>query len=149
MDARIRLTVHQTLFSLGVATAIALGTAIVLGFGAYHVLEGYITLGELTVLIFYIAAVYQPLESISATIGHLHQNFVFLNAALAVMAEVPEVTGEAGRGRPRAMRRRDRVRPRQLRLQGPARHDQGPVLQVRGRGRGSRSWARPAPARPR
>jgi ATP-binding cassette, subfamily B, bacterial len=92
VDARVRLTVHQTMFSLGVATAIALGTAIVLGFGAYHVLEGYITLGELTVLIFYISAVYQPLESISATIGGLHQNFVFLNAAMAIMAEEPEVT---------------------------------------------------------
>ena len=45
-----------------------------LGFGAYHVLQGKITLGELTVLISYIAAVYQPLESISHTIGHLHQS---------------------------------------------------------------------------
>ena len=48
VDARVRLTVHQTMFSLGVATAIALGTAIVLGFGAYHVLQGKISLGEMT-----------------------------------------------------------------------------------------------------
>ena len=74
----MRLTVWQTLFSLGVTTAIALGTALVLGFGACHVLQGKITLGQLTVLIAYIAAVYQPLESISQTIGHLHQQFVFL-----------------------------------------------------------------------
>ena len=82
VDARVRLTVHQTMFSLGVATAIALGTAIVLGFGAYHVLQGNITLGEMIVLISYIAAVYQPLEAISQTIGHLHQSFVFLNAVV-------------------------------------------------------------------
>ena len=56
VDARVRLTVWQTLFSLGVTTAIALGTALVLGFGAWHVLQGNITLGELTVLIAYIAA---------------------------------------------------------------------------------------------
>jgi ATP-binding cassette subfamily B protein/subfamily B ATP-binding cassette protein MsbA len=91
VEARVRLTVWQTLFSLGVTTAIALGTALVLGFGAWHVLKGQITLGELTVLIFYIAAIYQPLESISTTIGHLHQQFVFLNAALTIMDEVPEV----------------------------------------------------------
>ncbi len=91
VDARVRLTVHQTMFSLGVATAIALGTAIVLGFGAYHVLEGYITLGEMIVLISYIAAVYQPLEAISGTIGHLHQSFVFLNASFSILSEDPEV----------------------------------------------------------
>ena len=34
VDARVRLTVWQTLFSLGVTTATALGTALVLGFGA-------------------------------------------------------------------------------------------------------------------
>ena len=91
VEARVRLTVWQTLFSLGVTTAIALGTSLVLGFGAYHVLQGTITLGQLTVLIFYVAAIYQPLESISTTIGHLHQQFVFLNAALSLMDEQPEV----------------------------------------------------------
>ena len=64
-----------------VTTATALGTALVLGFGALHVIQGKITLGELTVLISYIAAVYQPLESISLTIGHLHQYFVYFNAS--------------------------------------------------------------------
>jgi ATP-binding cassette subfamily B protein/subfamily B ATP-binding cassette protein MsbA len=91
VEARVRLTVWQTLFSLGVTTAIALGTAVVLGFGASHVLSGDISLGQLTVLIFYIAAIYQPLQSISQSIGHLHQQFVFLNAALALMDEKPEV----------------------------------------------------------
>jgi ABC-type multidrug transport system fused ATPase/permease subunit len=42
-------------------------------------------------LISYIAAVYQPLESISLTIGHLHQHFVFLNAALSLLDTEPEV----------------------------------------------------------
>jgi ATP-binding cassette, subfamily B, bacterial len=91
VEARVRLTVWQTLFGLGVATAIALGTALVLGFGSWHVLRGDITLGQLTVLIFYIAAIYQPLESISQTIGNLHQQFVFLNAAMVMMDEKPEV----------------------------------------------------------
>jgi ATP-binding cassette, subfamily B, bacterial len=91
VEARVRLTVWQTLFSLGVTTAIALGTSLVLGFGAWHVLRGDITLGQLTVLIAYIAAIYQPLESISQTLGQLHQQFVFLGAALAMMDEKPEV----------------------------------------------------------
>ena len=91
VEARVRLTVWQTLFGLGVTTAIALGTALVLGFGAWHVLSGDITLGQLTVLIFYIAAIYQPLESISQTVGNLHQQFVFLNVVVAMLDEKPEV----------------------------------------------------------
>jgi ATP-binding cassette, subfamily B, bacterial len=91
VDARVRLTVWQTLFSLGVTTATAAGTAIVLGFGAWHVLQGKITLGHLTVLIAYIAQVYTPLESISQTIGHLHQQFVFFNAAIHMLETKPEV----------------------------------------------------------
>jgi len=91
VDARVRLTVWQTLFALMVTTATALGTALVLGFGALHVIENKITLGELTVLIAYIAAVYQPLESMSLTIGHLHQFFVYFNASVALLIEDPEV----------------------------------------------------------
>jgi len=77
-----------------VTTAVALGTALVLGFGAYHVLEGTITLGQLTVLIAYVAAIYQPLESITNTIGHLNQQFVFLNAVLTLLDEQPEVVDD-------------------------------------------------------
>jgi ATP-binding cassette subfamily B protein/subfamily B ATP-binding cassette protein MsbA len=91
VDARVRLTVWQTLFSLGVTTATALGSGVVLGFGAWHVLQDKITLGELTVLISYIAAVYTPLESISNTVGHLHQQFVFFNAVLNTLQTKPEV----------------------------------------------------------
>ena len=91
VDARVRLTVWQTLFSLGVTTATALGTSLVLGFGAWHVLQGKLTLGQLTVLIYYIAQVYTPLESISQSIGHLHQQFVFFNATVNMLETEPEV----------------------------------------------------------
>ena len=91
VDARVRLTVWQTMFSLGVTTAIALGTAIVLGFGAWHVLQGNITLGNLTVLIAYIASIYQPLEQISNTVGQLNQQLVFLGMVLDMLDEKPEV----------------------------------------------------------
>jgi ATP-binding cassette, subfamily B, bacterial len=91
VDARVKLTVRQTLFSLGVTAATATGTALVLGFGAWHVLQGKITPGELLVLISYIAAIYQPLEQLGNQIGHLHQAFVFLDAALSLLEDEPEV----------------------------------------------------------
>src|SRR4029078_9389917 len=67
VDARVRLTGLATLLSLGGATATAGGTALVLGFAAYHVLQEKITLGELTVLISYISAVYHPLAEMINT----------------------------------------------------------------------------------
>jgi len=54
VDARVRLTVRQTMFSLGVNTCTATGSALVLGVGAYHVLHHRLTIGEMLVLIFYI-----------------------------------------------------------------------------------------------
>jgi ATP-binding cassette subfamily B protein len=91
LDERVKLTVRQTAFSLAVTAATAAGTGLVLGFGAWHVLQGRITVGELTVLISYIASVYQPLEAISSTVGSLHQQFVFLNASLRLLDTEPEV----------------------------------------------------------
>jgi ATP-binding cassette subfamily B protein len=91
VDARVRLTVLQTMFSLGVSTATALGTGLVLGFGAYHVLQGQITVGELIVLLSYIASVYTPLESISTTLGQLNQHFVYLKASLSLLDTEPEI----------------------------------------------------------
>ena len=67
---------RQTLFSLAVNMTTAVGTALVLGFGAYHVLQGQLTVGELLVVMAYIAAVYKPLETISSTVGSLQDQFV-------------------------------------------------------------------------
>jgi ABC-type multidrug transport system fused ATPase/permease subunit len=91
VDERIKLTVRQTVFSLGIATATGAGTALVLGFGALHVIQGQITTGELIVLMTYIASVYEPLESISTTLGHLNQEFVYLNASMELLRQEPEV----------------------------------------------------------
>jgi ABC-type multidrug transport system fused ATPase/permease subunit len=91
VDARVKLTVRQTIFGLAVTAATAAGTGLVLGFGAWHVLQGKITIGEMTVLISYIAAVYQPLEAISNTVGTLHQQFVYFNNSIRLLDTAPEV----------------------------------------------------------
>jgi ATP-binding cassette, subfamily B, bacterial len=91
VEERIRLTVSQNLYRLGVTTATAAGTALVLGIGAWHVIDGKITIGELLVLMNYIAAVYAPLEQISVTVGTLHEQLVQFNASVALLDQEPEV----------------------------------------------------------
>ena len=91
IDARVDVTVRQTLFSLAVTTTIAIGTAMVLGVGAYHAIEGRVTAGELLVVLAYIAAVYKPLETISYTVGALQDNLVGLRMAFHVLDTEPVV----------------------------------------------------------
>jgi ATP-binding cassette, subfamily B, bacterial len=91
VDARVKLSVRQTVFSLVVNTITAAGTALVLGFGAWHVLERDLTVGELLVVMGYIAAIYQPLEQISSTIASLQERFIALRHAFQLLDTEPEV----------------------------------------------------------
>jgi ATP-binding cassette subfamily B protein len=91
IDARVKLTVRQTLFSLAVNTTTAAGTALVLGFGAYHVIERRLTVGQLLVIMAYIASVYKPLETISTTVGSLQEQLVSLRIAFGLLDNEPEI----------------------------------------------------------
>jgi ATP-binding cassette subfamily B protein len=69
MRARLRLTWQESLFSVVVSGITLSGTALVLGVGGLHVLQGTLTVGSLLVVIAYLAAVYNPLSSIAHTTG--------------------------------------------------------------------------------
>jgi ABC-type multidrug transport system fused ATPase/permease subunit len=96
VDARVKLTVRQTVFSMVVNATTAAGTALVLGVGAYHVLQGTLTVGQLLVVMAYIASVYSPLQAISATIGSAQQQLVFLQRALELLDTEPEIKDAPG-----------------------------------------------------
>jgi ABC-type multidrug transport system fused ATPase/permease subunit len=89
--ARINVTVREMVFSLAVNTITGLGVALVLGLGAYKVLQGGMSTGQLLVLMAYIAAVYKPLEAISFTLGSLQGHFVNLQMASSLLDEQPEI----------------------------------------------------------
>ena len=83
VDARVDLTVRQTLFSLVVTMTTAVGSALVLGFGAYSRAAAAISApGELLVVMGYVAALYKPLEQISNTVSGLQEQFITLRGAL-------------------------------------------------------------------
>ncbi|HMF17673.1 MAG TPA: ABC transporter ATP-binding protein [Gemmataceae bacterium] len=91
VGARVKLTVRQTLFSLAVNTITAIGTALVLGYGAFRAMDGGITPGQLLVVMAYLALVYKPLETISSTIGSFQEIFVSLKVAFDLLDKVPEI----------------------------------------------------------
>ncbi len=73
-----------------------------MGVGAWHVIQGKISIGELIVLITYITSVYQPLEQISSTVGTIHEQLVQFDSSLRPARHRARGDGEAGRGRARA-----------------------------------------------
>jgi ATP-binding cassette subfamily B protein len=91
VHSRIRLTVRQTVFSLVVDVLTAAGTALVLGFGAYHVLKGELTLGHLLVVMAYIAAVYKPMQQVSGTMGSMQEQLTWLGLAMDLLDTAPEI----------------------------------------------------------
>jgi ATP-binding cassette subfamily B protein/subfamily B ATP-binding cassette protein MsbA len=96
VDERVGLTIRQTVFSLGVNTITAVGTALVLGFGGWSVLQGDLTVGELLVVMSYVAAVYKPLETISSTMASLQEITVGLDAAFGLMDTKVDVKDSPG-----------------------------------------------------
>lgn len=91
VDERVRLTVRQSLYGLGVQTTTAAGASLIMGVGAWHVIEGRISVGELIVLLTYVVSAYQPLEQISGTVGMVHEQLVQFDASLRLLDTEPEV----------------------------------------------------------
>jgi ABC-type multidrug transport system fused ATPase/permease subunit len=109
VDERVKLTVSQSAYTLGVQTATAAGASLILAAGSWAVIENRISIGELIVLMTYIASVYQPLEQMSATVGMIHDELVQFHSSLRLLATEPEVHEkpdavdlEEGRGEVRA-----------------------------------------------
>lgn len=91
VKARVKVTVGQALFSTAVNSSTAIGSALVLGFGAYRVLSGKVTVGELLVIMSYIYAVYKPLEVISHTLSTLQEKMVSLELIFGLLDQDPEI----------------------------------------------------------
>src|SRR5215213_4585077 len=96
VNARVRLTVQQTMFSLAVTVITAIGTALVLGFGAHYVIQGSLTAGELLVVMGYIASLYKPLEQISNTVSGLQEHFLTMRGALDLLDTPIDIAEKPG-----------------------------------------------------
>jgi ABC-type multidrug transport system fused ATPase/permease subunit len=96
VHARIKLTVQQSLFAVTVGVTTAAGTALVLGVGALHVLHGSLTVGELLVVLAYLASIYGPLEAISGTLSSVQTDLAKAERVFEVLdtdADVKDVPG--------------------------------------------------------
>jgi ABC-type multidrug transport system fused ATPase/permease subunit len=85
MDARVALTMRQTIFMAAVTLITTLGTAVAIAYGAYLVIQGKATVGYLYVVLNYMGRVYQPLEGLSHQIGAVQVEFINLKATFKIL----------------------------------------------------------------
>jgi ABC-type multidrug transport system fused ATPase/permease subunit len=90
MRARIAVTWQQSLFSVTIGLTTLLGTALVVIVGGMHVLRGQMKIGDLTIVIAYLGAVYGPLSAIAHTSGQLQGALAGAKRVRAILALSPE-----------------------------------------------------------
>lgn len=90
MHARIAITWQESLFGVAVALITILGTALVIIVGGTHVLNGEMSVGQLTVVIAYLGSVYGPLSSIAHTTGRLNGALAGAKRVRQMFSMMPE-----------------------------------------------------------
>ena len=91
MAARLGLALLQGRYGLYVGLTMAFGTAAVLLIGVRHVRTGALTLGQLLLVMGYLAQLYQPLKTISRKAASLQSYLASAERAFALLDERPDV----------------------------------------------------------
>jgi ATP-binding cassette subfamily B protein len=88
---QLRAVFLETGFGILIAMTIGIGTAAALFVGVRHVQSGVLSLGNLLVVMAYIAQLYKPLETLSKKVGTLQSSLASAERAFALLDEPPDV----------------------------------------------------------
>jgi ATP-binding cassette subfamily B protein len=91
MQARLHLSLAESCYGVAIRLSTALGTAAVLFVGVSHVRGGTLTLGDLLLVISYLAQLYAPLKTISRKAGGLQSHLAGAERAFALLDQKTEV----------------------------------------------------------
>src|SRR5262249_48626448 len=92
MAEQVKVASRVAAFHLSITTTIAAASATALWIGARHVQSGILTLGDLLLVMAYLAQVYDPLRTVSSKVPELQGWMVSVKRALALLEEVPELS---------------------------------------------------------
>jgi ATP-binding cassette subfamily B protein len=91
VQARVRLSLTEAAFGLVINVVTALGTAAVLFVGVQGVQSGALTLGELLMVMTYLAQLYGPMETVSQKMGDIQSSIASGERAFELLDESPDV----------------------------------------------------------
>ena len=89
--ARLALARSEGLYGVLTKGIVAVGTAGVLYVGTLHVLSGDITLGDLLLILGYIALLYEPINTIASRIARMQSSMASAERAFGLLDERPDV----------------------------------------------------------
>lgn len=93
---RVHLSFAEGIFNLLINLGIAIGTASVLYVGTRNVQSGDLSMGELLMVLAYLAQLYTPLESISNQVAKLQDSLASAQRAFELVDETPDVVDNPG-----------------------------------------------------
>jgi ATP-binding cassette subfamily B protein/subfamily B ATP-binding cassette protein MsbA len=96
LRARLRLSVEQSLFSSGMGLVTKLSRSLVLLIGGLHVLSGQLSIGELLVIMAYVAQIHGPLETIGQTLSDMQLSMASAERVLEILDVEPEIRDRPG-----------------------------------------------------
>ncbi len=89
--ANLRLTILQSGSQAVVGLLLALGTTLVVWIGASRVLSGHLTVGDVVLLVSYVAMLYKPLETLAYTATTIQSAAASGRRVLALLEATPDV----------------------------------------------------------
>ncbi len=96
MRARVRMAFTEGAYGLLVGLTAAVGTAVVLFLGGRQVQAGHLTLGDLVLVMGYVAQLYAPVQAISKSIANLQSSLAGAERAFALLDQGPDVVERPG-----------------------------------------------------
>lgn len=91
LDARIRLTLQESLYAAMINVVTTGGTALILFVGSYNVYRQRMTIGDLLVALTYLNSVFGPLVTLSHTFGNVQASVASANRVLRTLQTEPEL----------------------------------------------------------
>jgi ATP-binding cassette subfamily B protein len=95
MAARVRLALLGGGFGLLIGLVTALGVAAVLLIGVRHVSAGFLTLGQLLMVLSYLGQLYEPLKTMSRKVAGMQSHLASAERVFGLLDERPDVPEQA------------------------------------------------------
>jgi ABC-type multidrug transport system fused ATPase/permease subunit len=91
LDARIKLTLQESLFAAMINVVTTGGTALILFVGGYNVYKHRMSIGEMLIALNYLASVFGPLVAMSHTFGNVQASVASARRVLRTLQTEPEI----------------------------------------------------------
>lgn len=96
LHSQRRLDIEQSMFWSAVSWITRINSQVILVLGAFHVLDGRLTLGELMVILAYVGGIHGPLEEIGHELGEIQSTIISAERSLEVLDTPIEIQDRPG-----------------------------------------------------